>query len=134
MNIIFQTVIQYIAEIVGLVIISAIGILGTWILSKINKTKKLDNISYATEFVISAAQETVRRLQQTLVDDYKEAAADGKLTDEQILELKTKVQIITLEQLGDPILQLLASAKIDVSDLITNAAEAFINKLKEEEE
>lgn len=130
MDIIFQTVVQYVAEILALVIISAIGILGAYVLKKINKNKDLENIAGATELVISAAQETVRRLQQTLVDGYKEAAPDGKLTPDQILELKEKTLEITMSTLAQPILDLLLAAKVDVSGLITNAAEAYINEMK----
>ena len=130
MDIIFQTVVQYVAEILVLVIISAIGILGAYVLKKVNKNKDLENIAGATELVISAAQETVRRLQQTLVDGYKEAAPDGKLTPDQILELKEKTLEITMGTLAQPVLDLLLAAKVDVSGLITNAAEAYINEMK----
>ena len=130
MDTILNTIIQYVAEILGLAIATAIGILGTWILNKIRQNKNLTNISAATEQVITATQETVRRLQQTLVESYKEAQG-GKLTPEQILELKQKTLDITLQQLGAPTLNLLAAAKIDVANIITNAAEAFINEMKE---
>lgn len=130
MDTILNTIIQYVAEILGLAIATAVGILGTWILNKIRQNKNLTNISAATEQVITATQETVRRLQQTLVESYKEAQG-GKLTPEQILELKQKTLDITLQQLGAPTLNLLAAAKIDVSNIITNAAEAFINEMKE---
>ena len=131
MDTIFQFVIQYVAEILGLVVVTAIGVLGTYILSKINNNQKLKNIAAATDIVIAATQETVRRLQQTLVEGYKEAAPNGKLTPEQIQELNGKLLQITLEQLGQPTLDLLTAAKIDVSSLITNAGEAFINQIKE---
>ena len=130
MDTILNTIIQYVAEILGIAIATAIGILGTWILNKIRQNKNLTNISAATEQVITATQETVRRLQQTLVESYKEAQG-GKLTPEQILELKQKTLDITLQQLGAPTLNLLAAAKIDVANIITNAAEAFINEMKE---
>lgn len=133
MDIIFQVVVQYVAEIVALVIISAIGILGAYVLNKINKNKNLENIAEATAQVIGASQETVRRLQQTLVDEWKENAMDGKLTPEQIAELKEKTLQITLETLAQPVLELLLSAKVDISSLITNAAEAYINEMKENE-
>ena len=130
MEAIFQMVVQYVAEVVALVVISAIGILGTYILNKIRQNKNLENIGIATEQVITATQATVRRLQQTLVEAYKEAAPDGKLTPEQIAELKTKVQLITLEQLSQPTLNLLIAAKIDIEAMIANAAEAYINKIE----
>jgi len=127
---ILSIIIQYVAEIIGLILISAIGILGTHILNKINQSKKLNNIEAAVIQVTAATQETVRRLQQMLVDNYKETASDGKLTSEQIAELKTKTQLITYGQLGQPIIDLLNAAKLDVTDLITNAAEAYINEIK----
>lgn len=130
MDIFLNVIIQYVAEVIGLILVSLIGVLGAMLLNKLKQNKKLQNITIATEQVIYAAQSTVRRLQQTLVDDYKAAAIDGKLTPEQVLELKQKTLEITLEQLGQPILDLLASAKIDVEAMITNEAEAFINQLK----
>lgn len=130
MDIIMNTIIQYVAEIIGLLLVTAIGIGGTYLLNKINKNKQLENISVATIQVISASQETVRRLQQTLVDNYKK---QGALTPEQIEELKKLTQEITLDQLGQPVLDLLEAAKIDVSSMITNAAEAYINEMKRQD-
>lgn len=130
MDMFLQVIIQYAAEIMVLVVISAIGILGTFILNKINKNQNLKNIGEATYQVIEAAQETVRRLQQTMVEGMKELAEDGKLTPEQIAQLKEETLRITLENLGSPILDLLLAAKVDVAGLITNAAEAYINEMK----
>lgn len=131
MDIFLNVIIQYVAEILGLLIITVIGVLGAALLKKINENSKLTNISKASEQVIGATQETVRRLQQTLVDSWKESAVDGKLTAEQVVELKKKVLEITLEQLGQPVLDLLAAAKIDVESMITNAAESYINQTKQ---
>lgn len=132
MDIILQTVIQYAAELIALILVSALGILGAWIMNKINKNKNLQNIEAATSTVIHAAQDTVLMLQQMYVDDYKEASSIGKLTPEQIADLREKTQQITLEQLGQPVLELLEAAEIDVSNLITTAAEAYINRIKRE--
>ena len=132
MDTLLQILIQYAAEVIALIIVTALGILGSYILKKIGSNKNLENIANATNQVISAAQETVRRLQQVFVETWKESAEDGKLTPEQIEELKELTQEITMEQLGQPVLDLLAAAKIDVSEMITNAAEAYINQLKGE--
>lgn len=131
MDIIVQTIVQYVAEILGLLIVTTIGVLGAALLKKLNQNSKLSNIAKATAQVVAASQETVRRLQQTYVEGWKENAVDGKLTPEQIVELKQKTIEITLEQLGQPILDLLAAAKIDVEAMITNAAESYINQMKE---
>lgn len=130
MEIFINTIIQYVAEIVAILVISAIGIFGTWLLNKIKQQKGLENIAMATEQVIQAAQVTVRELQQTLVGNWKEQQENGKLTAEQIVELKQKAIDITLKKLSEPTLKLLESAKIDIEVMITSATEAYIDELK----
>lgn len=130
MEIFMNTIIQYIAEIVAILAISAIGVFGSWLLNKMKQQKGLENIAMATEQVIQAAQVTVRELQQTLVGNWKEQQENGKLTAEQIVELKQKAIEITLKKLSEPTLKLLESAKIDVEVMITSAAEAYIDELK----
>ena len=130
MEIFMNTIIQYVAEIVTILVISAIGVFGSWLLNKMKQQKGLENIAMATEQVIQAAQVTVRELQQTLVGNWKEQQENGKLTAEQIIDLKQKVIEITLKKLSEPTLKLLESAKIDVEAMITSAAEAYIDELK----
>ena len=130
MEIFMNIIIQYIAEIVAILVISAIGVFGSWLLNKMKQQKGLENITMATEQVIQAAQVTVRELQQTLVGNWKEQQENGKLTAEQIVELKQKAIDITLKKLSEPTLKLLESAKIDVEIMITSAAEAYIDELK----
>lgn len=130
MEIFMNTIIQYVAEIVAILVISAIGVFGSWLLNKMKQQKGLENIAMATEQVIQAAQVTVRELQQTLVGNWKEQQENGKLTAEQIVELKQKAIDITLKKLSEPTLKLLESAKIDVEVMITSAAEAYIDELK----
>ena len=130
MEIFMNTIIQYVAEIVAILVISAIGIFGSWLLNKMKQQQGLENIAMATEQVIQAAQVTVRELQQTLVGNWKEQQENGKLTAEQIVELKQKAIEITLKKLSEPTLKLLESAKIDVEVMITSAAEAYIDELK----
>ena len=130
MEIFMNTIIQYVAEIVAILVISAIGVFGSWLLNKMKQQKGLENIAMATEQVIQAAQVTVRELQQTLVGNWKEQQENGKSTAEQIVELKQKATEITLKKLSEPTLKLLESAKIDVEVMITSAAEAYIDELK----
>ena len=129
MEIFVNALIQYIAEIVGLVLVTAIGIFGTWLLNKLNQKKGLENIALATEQVLDASQKTVLELQQTLVEGWKRAQ-DGKLTPEQIEELNKKVLDITLSKLAEPTLNLLNGAKVDVIALIMSAAEGYVLELK----
>ena len=129
MEIFTNIIIQYVAEIVGIVIITAIGILGTWLLNKLKQKKGLENIALATEQVLEASQKTVLELQQTLVEGWKRVQ-NGKLTEEQINKLKAKVIEITMAKLAEPTLKLLTAAKVDVLAMITSSAEAYVLELK----
>ena len=129
MEIFLSTFIQYIAEIVALIVVSLLGIFGTWLLNKLKQKKGLENISIATEQVIEASQATVLELQQTLVEGWKRAQ-DGKLTSAQVTELQEKVLQITMSKLADPTLKLLEGAKMDVTNMIVSAAEGYILELK----
>lgn len=129
MEIFVNTIIQYVAEIVAIMLVTAIGIFGAWLLNKLKQKKGLENIALATEQVLGASQSTVLELQQTLVEGWKRAQ-NGKLTPEQVEELKTKVIEITMAKLAQPTLNLLTAAKVDVLAMITSAAEAYVLELK----
>lgn len=129
MEIFVNTLLQYVAEIIAIILITALGIFGTWLLNKLKQKKGLENIAIATEMVIDASQKTVLELQQTLVEGWKRAQ-NGKLTPEQIDELKAKVIKITMAKLAEPTLNLLTAAKVDVLAMITSSAEAYVLELK----
>lgn len=76
-----------------------------------------------------AAQTTVGELQQTTVEAMKAAAADGKLTEDQIRTLKADLLRMTREKLAEPTVQLLEAAKLDINAMIQGAAEDLINQM-----
>ena len=123
-------VIDNIASIVQTIIVTLIGVLGAWLSVKLSATAKFKNINTATQSVIKAAQLTAGELKQTVVDGLKAAHSDGKLTESEISELKSKLLNKTLEKLADPAVQLLSSAQIDVEALISGAGEAWIEEIK----
>lgn len=129
MEIFVDIIIKYVAEILGIAIVTAIGIFATWLLNKMKQKKGLENITLATEQVLHAAQSTVLELQQTLVEGWKKNQ-EGKLTQEQIEELKDKVLDITMAKLAEPTLTLLAAAKVDLVAMISSAAEGYVLELK----
>ena len=127
---VFMTVfVEYLAELLAVAAVSLIGYYGSKLLSKMREQEGLENISIATEQVLSAVQATVLELQQTFVEDWKKAQ-NGKLTEEQIDTLRDKVIEITSAKLSKPTLDLLASAKVDIIVLITSTAEAYILQMK----
>lgn len=120
---------QYLIEIVCAVVLVVVGIAGTMTLNKIAQNGKLVNITEAVGQLLEATNITVVALQQQFVEDWKKNQ-DGKLTEQQIAELKQKVIDITLEHLGQPTMELLNAAKIDIINIISTAAEAYVLELK----
>ena len=109
--------------------IAAIGLAGAWATAKIGQNNKLANIKAAIGQVTQAAQTTVGELQQTTVEAMKAAAADGKLTEDQIRTLKADLLRMTREKLAEPTVQLLEAAKLDINAMIQGAAEDLINRM-----
>ena len=132
-----QTAVEIIAEnIIGWivsVVVILIGAFGVWVLKKIGKRAGLEGISIATDEVIKMATITVGELQQTIVNDLKANAADGKLTKEEIVMLGEKLVEKTLEKMSQPVYNLLNAAGTDIIALIKGAGEDWINSLKNEE-
>lgn len=117
-------------QIAGTLLITLIGVLGSWLMLKLGKNTHLENINAAQKEVIRAARTTVGELQQTVVDDLKASREDGKLTGEEIQELGAKLIALTMKKLSMPTYDLLKAAAVDIEAMITGAGENWINKLK----
>ena len=132
-----QTAVEIIAEnIIGWIfsiVVILIGAFGVWALKKIGKRAGLEGISIATDEVIKMATITVGELQETIVNDLKANAADGKLTKEEIVMLGEKLVEKTLEKMSQPVYNLLNAAGTDIIALIKGAGEDWINSLKNAE-
>ena len=98
--------------------IAAIGLAGAWATAKIGQNNKLANIKAA-----------IGQVTQTTVEAMKAAAADGKLTEDQIRTLKADLLRMTREKLAEPTVQLLEAAKLDINAMIQGAAEDLINQM-----
>ena len=125
-----NVIIENLVQIAATVLITAIGILGAWITTKIAKCEELKNISAATEEATKAAQTTVLELQQTTVDGLKKASADGKLTQDEITELGKLLVDGAMAKMSDATKNLLNSAGVDITAIIRGAGEALINRMK----
>ena len=132
-----QTAVEIIAEnIIGWIFAAVaivLGAFGVWVLKKVGKREGLEGISTATDEVIKMATITIGELQQTIVNDLKANAADGKLTKEEIAMLGEKLVEKTLEKMSQPVYNLLNAAGTDIIALIKGAGEDWINSLKNEE-
>lgn len=124
--------IEYGMRIAFTVIITMVGVLGTWLTSLVAKNKNLKNISGAIEELTEATKVTVGSLQQTVVDGLKAAHEDGKLTKYEIEMLGVQLKEKVLKKLSEPAQKVLEAASVDIEAWITDASENWINKLKVE--
>ena len=125
-NIIIETVVQIFAAL----LLMLISLLGTWLTAKLAKRTELANIAAATDEATRVAQQTVLELQQTVVDNLKEASADGKLTKEEIAELRELLLDGAMDKMSDTAKNMLTAAGVDISAVIRGAGEAFIRQMK----
>jgi len=125
-----EIIIETAVQILATLLITLIGVFGTWLTAEIAKRNKLTNIGIATNEVIGAAQQTVLALQQTVVEKWKAAHADGKLTEDEVKQLGVMLVQKTMEKLSDPAKKLLQSAGADITAIIKDAGESVIQSMK----
>lgn len=128
-EILFESVLQIVTQ----AVIILLGIAGTWATVKLAQTKKFSTLAAAVGEATEMAQQTVSALQQTLVDGWKAANPDGKLTDEQIALLNQKLLEITKSKMSDAAIKLILGANKDLNAIIQDAGEAWLRKIKGEE-
>jgi hypothetical protein len=123
-------IMESVVQIVVTLMLTLIGVLGTWLTLKLGKKEELAAINVAQQEVIRLAHLTVEELQQTLVEGLKAAHEDGKLTKEEIAALGEALLDGTIAKMSAPTAKLLAAAAVDTTALIQGAGEAWIAKLK----
>lgn len=127
-----DAIIEVITNVLANVLITLVGVLGTWLTAKLLKRVELTNINKAKDELVEAAQRTVLELQQTVVEGMKAAAKDGKLTEDEITELSIMLLNKTKQQMSLPAIKLLEAAAVDVNALIRSAGEALIAELHDD--
>ena len=125
-GVIIETIVSVLANLA----VTLIGVAGAWLLAQISKTQKLNTINAAVGELTTAAEQTVWELQQTVVDELKEASADGKLTQEEVARLGKLLLEGTLAKMSDSGIGVLKAANVDINAIVTGAGEALIAKMK----
>ena len=128
-----EILVESVLQIVTQTILILLSLAGTWAATRLAKTQKFQSLSAAVTEATAMAQQTVSALQQTLVDGWKAAAPDGKLTDEQIALLNQKLLEITKSKMSDAAIKLILGANKDLNAIIQDAGEAWLRKIKGEE-
>lgn len=107
---------------------------GAWALEKFGKNKKLQNLNLANQELRKNVKQTVRELNQTIVAELKEKSPDGKLTDIQIADLNARLLTLVKAKTDEVTIALLTAAGADLDALITGQCEAYLDKLKEQQQ
>lgn len=131
MELIVNALIENGVQVAVSLVVALIGVAGTWLSIQIGKVKKLQTVKLATDEAKDAAITTVLELQQTVVDDLKAAAVDGKLTKEEIAKLKNDLISMSMAKLSDTSVKILTAAGVDISAIIKGAGEALVGKMHE---
>lgn len=129
MELIVNALIENGVQVAVSLVVALIGVAGTWLSIQIGKVKQLQTVKLATDEAKDAAITTVLELQQTVVDDLKAAAVDGKLTKEEIAKLKNDLISMSMAKLSDTSVKILTAAGVDISAIIAGVGEALIQKL-----
>lgn len=127
-----NSLIEVAVEILSVLLVTLIGVLGTWLTVKIGKKQELAAIAAAQEEVIKLAQLTVEELAQTTVEKLKASREDGKLTREEIALLGDLLVDGVLTKMSAPTARLLNAASVDVKALIRSAGESWVTAIKQE--
>jgi len=117
-------------NIIAAFFIALIGVFGAWLTAKLGKATQLDTVNRAQQELIKLAQITVGELKQTVVDGMKAAHKDGRLTKEEVAQLAHLLYEKTTAKLSASAMDVLTAAQVDVSALITGAAEQLIAGMK----
>ena len=123
---------NYGLQVAATLLITLIGVLGTYLTLQLGKNANLKNINDAQKELIRAAKITVGELQQTTVSELKAANEDGKLTQQEIAQLRHKLLDKTVEKLSTPAYALLTAASVDVEGLILGVGESWIERIKQQ--
>lgn len=125
-----ELLMEYGLQVAATLLITLIGVLGTYLTLQLGKQTNLKNINDAQKELIRVAKITVEELQQTLVGSLKEANEDGKLTQQEIARLREALLGKSMEKLSAPAYALLSAAAVDIEGLILGVGESWIERIK----
>lgn len=124
-------IIENIVKITAALLLMLIGVLGTYLTTLAAKRAETANISEALRALTEAAKTTVGELQQTIVGPLKAAAADGKLTPDEIADLRNMLVAQTKQKMLPSAINIINAAGADIEAIILGVGENLINKAKQ---
>nr|DAL24533.1 MAG TPA_asm: hypothetical protein [Caudoviricetes sp.] len=124
-------IIENIVKITAALLLMLIGVLGTYLTTLAAKRAETANVSEALRALTEAAKTTVGELQQTIVGPLKAAAADGKLTPDEIADLRNMLVAQTKQKMLPSAINIINAAGADIEAIILGVGENLINKAKQ---
>lgn len=125
-NVIIDSTAQVVAILLAAFFAYVLNYLRVFVADKL----KMQTLALAIGQLGEAIGATVAELQQTLVDDLKAAAEDGKLDEDEIKMLSERLIAGTMDKLSEPAIECVKAAGIDIVAYIEQVAEAFIHNAK----
>ncbi len=129
-GVLIEQVVTIVARVLEALVLAYVA----WALEKFGKNKKLQNLNLANQELCKIVKQTVRELNQTIVAELKEKSPDGKLTDIQIADLNARLLTLVKAKTDEVTIALLTAAGADLDALITGQCEAYLDKLKEQQQ
>lgn len=123
-------ILENLIKILTALVLTLISVGGTWLTVQLGKRQELGAITAATQNVIDATMLTAAELQQTAVEALKNAAEDGKLSNDDIMGLNQQLLAQTKEKLSVNVYDLINAAGADIEAIILGAGEAWVQSLK----
>lgn len=112
--------------IIGTLIAGLVSIFISWLRNKINTEKYGKYLDWAEQII----HNVVYDLQQSIVDDLKEASEDGKLTSKEAESIKSLAIEKIKNQIPSYILEYLSKGFSDVDDMIGSYIEKTVYEMK----
>lgn len=126
-----EVIIENAVKIIAALLLMLIAVLGTYLTALAGKRAETANLHEALKALTDAAKTTVGELQQTVVDPLKEAAADGKLTPDEINYLRDMLVDKTKTKMLPATLGIINAAGADIEAIILGVGESLISKNKQ---
>lgn len=124
--------IEQIVTIAARAIEAAVAILAAWALKKFGQNTSMKNLTIAFQTVCNITRQTVGELNQTVVAKLKAENKDGKLTKQQMYELRMELYELVKGKLDTATMDLITASGADLELLITGECESYLAMLKGE--
>ena len=117
------------------------GLVGSFLVKSVNRATQflvsktdVENLQYAITAVNEVAENVVKSLNQTVVDDLRKQSEDGRLTEDDMIEIANKAINTVRASLSNDIIAILDRAYLDSTRYLNDIIEAKVWDAKKMEE